>query len=393
MDTPMTIKMTKTAQAISLSLCLGAASLASQAASIGDTTVKYSGYIKADAIASNYSDGTLESGSIGRDFYIPSLTPVGQNDQGSQFDAHIRQSRFRFTTVTPTDDGDSITGVLEFDMMATPNGDDRISNSYTPRIRHAFIKYKGWTVGQTWSTFMDVKVLPETLDFIGNTDGTIFERQPLVKYTSGAWEFALENPETTVTPQSGSGRITADDNAIPDAVVRYTHTADWGHFAVAGLVRQLAYDDGLEVDESEVSYGVSLTSKIKIGKSDDIRIAFNTGSGLGRYLALNAANGAVVTPNNELENIDSMAYSIAYRHVWNPKMRSNFTYSAFDADIDTNLMSESSTETTYSVRANLIYQVTTAISVGGEYAFAKRELASGLDGDMNRVQFSLKYGF
>ncbi|MFC4700385.1 DcaP family trimeric outer membrane transporter [Glaciecola siphonariae] len=389
----MTTKMTKTAQAISLCLCLGAASLTTQAATIGDTTVKFSGYIKADAIMTNYSDGTLASGNIGRDFYIPSLTPVGQNDEGTQFDAHIRQSRFRFTTSTPTDEGDTITGVLEFDMLATPNGDDRISNSYTPRIRHAFVSYKGWTVGQTWSTFMDVKVLPETVDFIGNTDGTIFERQPLVKYTTGSWEFALENPETTITPASGAGRITADDNALPDAIVRYTHSADWGHFAVAGLVRQLSYDDGVDVDESEVSYGVSLTSKIKLGKATDVRLAFNTGSGLGRYLALNAANGAVVTPNNELENIDSMAYAVSLHHKWNSSFRSNLTYSAFDADIDTTLLSEGSTEKTFSMRANLFYQPTAKITVGGEYAFARRELASGLDGDMNRLQFMLKYAF
>ncbi|WP_395345556.1 DcaP family trimeric outer membrane transporter [Ningiella sp. W23] len=385
---------TKTAGAIALSLGLGLASAASHAATIGDTTVKFSGYIKADAIASNYSDGTLPTKNIGRDFYVPSLTPVGGVDEGTQFDSHIRQSRFRFTTTTPTEEGDTIIGVLEFDMMVTPAGDDRISNSFTPRIRHAFVKYKNWTVGQTWSTFMDVRVLPETLDFIGTTDGTIFDRQPLVRYQSGAWEFALENPETTVTPGPNGGRIIADDNPLPDAVVRYTHSADWGHFAVAAQARQLSYDDGAAIDSTEAAYGISLTSKIKLGKHNDIRIAFNTGSGLGRYIALNAANGAVVNlDTNEIEAIDSMGYSIAYRHVWNKKMRSNFTYSAFDADIDTNLLSAASTETTYSVRANLIYQPTAKISVGGEYAFAKRELANGNDGDMNRLQVSLKYAF
>jgi hypothetical protein len=387
-----TIK-TKTAQAIAIGLCLGAFPLITQAATIGDTTVKFSGYIKADAIMSNYSDGTLPSGNIGRDFYIPTLTPVGQNDEGSQFDAHIRQSRFRFTTTTPTDEGDTITGVLEFDMLATPNGDDRISNSYTPRIRHAFLTYKNWTVGQTWSTFMDVSILPETLDFIGNTDGIIFERQPLVKYKSGAWEFALENPETTVTPNSGAGRITADDNPLPDFVTRYTHKADWGHVAVAGLLRQISYDDGLLIDSTETSVGVSVTSKIKIGETNDLRLSFSTGSGVGRYMALNAANGAVVDDNNELEAIDSTAYSIAYRHVWNSKYRSSFVYSSFTADNNLDLMSINSTESTYSMRANLLYQPTAKITVGGEYTFAKRELESGANGDMNRLQFSLKYVF
>ncbi len=363
------------------------------AATIGDTTVKYSGYVKADAIFSDYSDGTLAAGNIGRDFYIPSLTPVGGNSEGVQFDAHIRQSRFRFTTTTPTEEGDTITGVLEFDMIVTGGGNERVSNSWVPRVRHAFVKYKGFLVGQTWSTFMDVGALPETLDFIGNTDGTIFARQAMVKYTSGAWEMALENPETTLTPNGGGGRIVTDDNGMPDVVLRYTHKADWGHIKVAGLGRQLVFDNGSTIDSTETSYGISLTGKFKVGARDDIRVAFNTGAGLGRYLALNAANGGVIDANNEIEAIDSTGYSIAYRHVWNDKFRSNFTYAAFNADNDIALTGATATADTQSVRMNLLYQPTKKITVGGELAIAKRELETGADGDMNRLQFSVKYAF
>ena len=70
------IKNTVTAVA----LCLAASTGAAQAATIGDTSVKFTGYIKVDAMVSDYSDGTIASGSVGRDFYIPSLTPVGGVD-------------------------------------------------------------------------------------------------------------------------------------------------------------------------------------------------------------------------------------------------------------------------------------------------------------------------
>jgi len=92
---------TKTTPALLLSVSLFAAGTAG-AATIGDTDVKYSGYIKADAASSYYSDGTLASGTLGRDFYIPSLTPVGGSSEGAQFDSNLRQSRFRFATTTPT---------------------------------------------------------------------------------------------------------------------------------------------------------------------------------------------------------------------------------------------------------------------------------------------------
>ncbi|MFT6268278.1 MAG: hypothetical protein ACJAVV_001086 [Alphaproteobacteria bacterium] len=389
------MRLTKTCSAILFAICgLGISAGANAASSnIGDTNVTFSGYIKADAIFSDYSDGSLAAGNLGRDFYIPSLTPVGGNAESTQFDAHIRQSRFRFTTTTPKEEGDSITGVLEFDMLVTPGGNERVSNSYLPRMRHAFIKYKGFTVGQTWSTFMDVGALPEAVDFIGNADGTIFSRQALLRYTTGSWEFAVENPETTITPFGGGGRIVGDDSAIPDFIARYTHKADWGYIKLAGLARQLAYNNGVDIDTTESSYGISLNSKISVGEQNDIRISINSGVGLGRYSALNAATGGVLNAQGEIETIDSSAFSVAYRHVWNKQFRSNFIYAAFSADNNAALTGQSVTAETQSARVNLMYQPTAKITIGGEYTFAKREIESGADGDMNRMQFSMKYAF
>ncbi|MFC3094220.1 porin [Alteromonas sediminis] len=370
---------------------LGMAPAAS--ANFADTKVKFSGYIKADAMFSNYSEGPLASQNLGRDFYIPGLTPVSGNEEDSQFDAHIKQSRFRFTTQTKTEDDKVITGVLEFDFLVTPGGNERVSNSYVPRIRHAFIKYGNWTVGQTWSTFQDVGTLPETLDFVGVTDGTIFNRQALIKYSAGGWELALENPEATITPFGGGSRIVADDNFVPDIVARYTFKQDWGYIKVAGLARQLTYDDGGTIDDSVTGFGLSVTSKVNFDNGDDLRLMFNTGSGMGRYIGLNTANGAVIDAAGELEAIDSTGYAIAYRHVWNEKMRSSITFSALDIDNDTALTGTGVTESTYSTRVNLLYSPTKAITVGAEYAYAKREVENGIEGDMNRLQFSAKYAF
>lgn len=248
---------TKIAAAITIGLL---SSTGVNANVLDKTQVSFSGYIKADAMFSSYSDGTLGSGNIGRDFYVPSLTPVGGNVESTQFDGHIKQTRFRFSTNTDLSNGDKVSGVLKFDFHATPDGNERISNSYEPRIRHAFIKYKSWLVGQTWSTFQDVGALPETLDFIGATDGTIFDRQMMVRYTSGNFEVALETPETTVSPFSGGARIVTDDNSVPDFVARYKVKGDWGHVAVAGLLRQLAYvnnQGGNNIDSTETSTGIS----------------------------------------------------------------------------------------------------------------------------------------
>lgn len=374
-----------------LAACIALAAGGAQAAGfdIGGTTVNFGGYVKLDAMVTD-SDG--EVASLGRDFYVPSLTPIG-GESTTRYDMHARQSRFFFSTATALEDGSKITGHLEFDFMTSNNGnDERTTNGYSPVLRHAFVKYKNWTVGQTWSNFMDVASLPDTLDFVGNPDAAIFIRQAQVRYTHGNFAFAVENPESTITPFGGGARITTDDNATPDLTASYSMKTDWGFFKVAGLVRQIAIDNGT-LDDNVTSYGLSVSTKIDFDNKDDLRITFNTGKGLGRYVGLNTVNGAVLDANGELETIDVTAFSVAYRHLWNDQWRSTFLYSTLMADNDTALTGVGVTKTTQSYSANLLYQAAKKLMVGVEYKFANREIESGLDGDMHRIQFSAKYDF
>jgi len=358
-----------------------------------NTTVKIGGYVKLDAMFSDFSEGPVGTG-IGRDFYVPSITPVNSTATSSEntyFDIHARQSRFHLATDSKVGEHELKT-YIEMDFMVTPNGDERISNSYSPRMRHAFLTYDKWLFGQTWSTFQNTASLPDSVDFIGNTDAGIFIRQPQVRYTRGSWQFSIENPETTVTD---GGRVIADDNEWPDLVGRYNLKTDKLSLAAAVLLRQLTYNNtgtGGNIDDSETAYGISITGKFMIGK-DDIRFGINTGSGMGRYIGLNVANGAIVDANGKLEAIDSTGLFASYRHLWNAKWRSNFMYSRIDIDNNTTLSGNSATKATYSARINLFYSATDKLTFGGEYAHANREVESGADGNMDRLQFMAKLAF
>ncbi|VUD66669.1 hypothetical protein TDB9533_03655 [Thalassocella blandensis] len=358
---------------------------------IENTTFKIGGYIKLDAMFSQYSDGTLDARNLGRDFYVPALTPVGGEDENMQFDMHARQTRFNFGSES-TIDGHTLKTFIEMDFMATPNGDERISNSYSPRIRHAFLTYDNWLFGQTWSTFQNVGSLPETIDFIGNTDFGIFVRQAQIRYTNGPWQFAIENPESTITPFGGGGRIVSDDNSMPDFVGRYNLSANGLSLTIAALARELAYSEGADYDESTSSFGLSVTGKWMLGKND-IRFGVNSGSGMGRYIGLNVSNGAVMNAEGELEAIDSTAYYVAYRHLWSEKSRSNISYSIIDIDNDTDLTGVGATDTSASLRVNFIYSPISNLDLGVELARADRELESGVDGSMTRFQFAAKLAF
>ena len=378
---------------LAASAVLCALSSTAYAAKIGDTEFTYGGYIKLDAMWSDYSAGAPAGTSVGRDFYVPSTLTVGNdNSSDAVFDMHARESRFNFGTATLLDNGKTVKTKIELDFLApAPGGNERVSNSYSPRIRHAFISYDGWLFGQTWANFQNVGALPEALDFVGPAEGTVFVRQSQIKYTTGAWSFSLENPESTITT-AGGGMAVTDDASLPDFTARYTHNADWGNFVVTALARQLTYKVG-GVDADETSFGVSASGMVKLGE-DNLKFMLTQGKGLGRYVGLNVARGAVLN-GDDLDAIDSTSGFIAYQHKWNSQWRSTFLYSFLSADNDENLLAMygDPTESSQSYSANILYSPVKRLTFGAEFKHAERELESGVDGDLDRLQFSVKYAF
>jgi len=354
---------------------------------------KFGGYVKADMMYSDYSGGSYAG--AGRDFYISGTVPVGESGE-SYTDLHVKESRINFRTTHLLDNGAKLGTFIEMDFLLSGHGDERISNSYNPRLRHAFLTYNNWLFGQTWMTFFNVGALPENLDFVGPAESTIFGRQVMLRYTNGPWQLAFENPETTITPYGGGGRIVGDDNKVPDAILRYNLKGDWGSFTVAGILRQLAYEGssgGMNIDDTETSYGISLSGKFVFGNKDDFRWMLSTGKGLGRYMGLNTANGAVIDEMGELNSIDSTGIFGSFRHFWNNKWRSNLTLGYLSVDNDTELTGMGVTKNASSFHLNLIYSPQPKLDFGAEIMYADREVESGVDGDLTRLQFSAKYAF
>ncbi|RUO23651.1 porin [Aliidiomarina iranensis] len=376
-----------------LASTLVASGLASMANASAETEFSYGGYIKLDAMISRTDSGSLPSGSIGRDFYIPGLTPVGNSDSNTYTDFHARETRFFFRAEQTLENGEQISGYVEFDFLGTPGGDKRITNSYSPRVRHAFIQYRNWMAGQYWSNFQDVTIIPEAPDFVGAPDGIVFNRQPQIRYTmANGWSFSVEAPETTVTPNmGGTSRVTTGDTAMPDLTARYQTKIDNVHYSVAAIVRRLEYrKDG--VNDTINGYGINLSTKIELGKHD-IRAGFVYGEGLGRYVGINSVNGAVVDDALNLDTLGYTGVTLAYRHVWSDKYRTNFIFSRGMFDDKREFTGIDANDHTQRIAANLMYQVNEKLVVGAELSRANRELLSGDDGNLDRFQVSATYAF
>ncbi len=371
------------------------------------TKFTYGGFIQLDAISSDYSDG--QPNNLIEDFYVPSLVPVepasGLSDSYTSTNFSAKTSRFFFTTATRTDAG-LVSSRIELDFMLSGSGDERISNSWNSRLRHAFVQWdydkdSSILAGQSWSTFFNVSALPDLLDFVGPA-GTIFVRQPQVRWTMGGLQLAVENPATRLNDASVDGStLYYNGNEMPDIVARYNGKLGDLSWSVAGLGRELRYskreDKGaVEVDsDSAYAYGVSFSGKWMLGQ-DDLRFMANFGSALGRYMGINAFNDGYVDSDGDIGTADQWGAFIAYQHYWSPRWRSTFSVSAAGADNPStaNYASADSLAKSYqSMHANLNWLPAPKLSIGGELILASKELEDGRDGDMSRLQFAVKYAF
>ena len=370
------------------------------------TRLRYGGYIQLDAIASRYAEGSPPA--LMDDLFVPSLIPVestdGSGESTSRTNLHAKTSRFFFDTATQTAGG-RLTSHVELDFMLGGQGDERVSNSFAARIRHAFLAWeyapgKSIMAGQTWSTFYNVASLPDLLDFVGPA-GTAFGRQPQVRWTQGGLQLAVENAITRVRLNDDSIRL--DDNELmPDLVARYNGTQGGLDWSLAGVVRQLAYDargvtGTLADEETDYGYGLSLSGVWQLG-ADDLRFMFSYGDAMGRYLGLNAFDDAYVgnSGDGNIETFNQWGTYVAYRHHWNPSWRSTLSLSAMGADnppVTNFLPAEALAKSYQSFHANLFYAAAPGLLFGGEVMYAGRELQDGRDGDMMRLQMAVKYVF
>lgn len=359
------------------------------AVNAANTEFSFGGFIKMDAMLSSYSDGDVSDtavGGLGREFYIPSTIQPGAEPDTTELDMTARTSRFNFKTVTDVGDGKSVTTFIELDFEGT-GGNEIVSNSYGPRIRHAFINYNDLLIGETWSNFMNVGALPESADFIGPSESTVFIRQPQVRYTMGDLAVALENPQTTGAGDSG------DNGMIPDITASYKIKAGNADLVAAALVRQLTYDGPAEDDDTTtMGYGINLSGKVMIGK-DDLKFSATAGSGVGRYVGLGAIADASLV-GEDLETSETTAAFIAYRHHWNSEWRSSVVYGMLSADYDDDATFTSAPVTdASSVRVNVMRSPVKKLTYGAEFSTATVEREGGDEASMNRLYFTTKYAF
>jgi hypothetical protein len=151
------------------------------------------------------------------DLFVTSGIPTTKltNVKFNRFHFSANQSRLGFSFKFPKA-GKNTTAVLEGDFLSSARG----VNTFF-RMRHAYITYGDFLIGQTWTNFGDVGASPNTLDLEGpnSMPGSRVAQVRWRKQISPSWNllFALEEPKADYTSLDSAKAVKA---GLPELVFK-----------------------------------------------------------------------------------------------------------------------------------------------------------------------------
>lgn len=375
----------------------------------GASTLRIGGFVKLVASNTRFGNGAVMTNTLGRDFYLPQQIPVGGTATRDQ-DFSAKQTRLWVNLQTDVA-GHTLKGYLETDFQTTANaapnvgggGSQRTTNGYTLALRRAWLQFDRWTIGEDWTNFQNTAVLPESTDYVGGVEGTVFVRQPLIRYSApmgkaAMLHLAIENPESGTATLGTPTLVENGADRLPDFTARLVWSSKRAELSLAGLVRQLRVENA-GVGTSRAGFGASASGKLFLNadKTADLRFMATYGEGISRYVGLNFAPDAVFVPTAErLEDVKVFAALGALRLPIAPRLRINLIgsyQSAAYADSLPPAGIATFNKRAWSGAANLFYSPVNAVDLGIEYRHGERQLVSGAVGTTDRMEFAAKYTF
>lgn len=354
----------------------GGAAIAGESAPAGfrlpgtDTTLRAYGFVEAHGLHDFAQSGTPD---VFTDLAYQPLDDAGGRKGRNQFT--LETSRLGVEATTPTARG-PLTVKVEGDLYGYA-----VDQRYRPRLRHAYAEYAGWLVGKTWSTFMDVDDLPETVDFNGPV-GAPFSRRWMVRYAwsdaATGWALALAAED----PRDQSGGASADPHR-PQFVVRIDRSGERGAFNL----RLLAHEKRSATTVRQ-GYGVAAGGRFKASERDLLMAQYTRVDGDIDQLygangyAIDAATGAIAFDRGE-------GLVLGYTRTFSEQLRGSLVFGANRgtraALADNRRVAEGF--------ANLVWTPVRNVDLGVEYIHGRRRTFDGAAGTLSRLDFMARLSF
>lgn len=322
--------------------------------------ITFYGYVRGDFIEDIDANlGTTTGG-------IASLgAPGGTALTGTNtFQAHARQSRLGVRGNSATDMGD-LKFVLEGDFFGAGNT--------TFRLRHAYGSLGNFTAGQTWTNFMPLHSLHNTVDFNG-TAGAAFARQTQLRYA-----FNLSQ-DLSATVSLENALQTSNDPVVTAALQYKTDRFTISGHGLVGTVNTIGGAD-------DDAWGAILAASFNLWQGGKLQATYAQGSGISSYLT---SSGGLNTVGASAVDVD--AFTVGLSQEINKKWSTGVYFGRVEHDPVAGILPTDNRKVE-TIHANLFYRPVDNVTVGLEYFTGERTDFSGAQFDADRVQAMVQFNF
>ena len=322
----------------------------------------------------------------------PPDIPTDGRKPDSHFTMDMYQSRIILASAFQTKLFGEIFSYIETDFYGNNGGG--------LRLRHAYIRFKNFRIGQTWSAFTDEESWPNVTDFDGPATGS------WVRMVQAGYFIHPPNstyiPVSVESPYLDYNRYLELDTTILEALPTYpdllAHIEQrWfnGHVQIAGVYRLMEYNSSQNSNNLISGYGVNLSLTQSVLKRDKAIGQLVIGKGISRYLVALGGRGWDAAPDLEGNIIALPVWGgyLSYQHYWGQSDFSSTIVAGY-------AVVENPLNTPYrylfrglSGSANVYWQPIGPLSFAIEGIYGSREDELGRFGDNYRVQFVFEYSF
>lgn len=326
---------------------------------------KIYGFVRADA---NYKIKGTDASS----WQVWNDTANAANGNSNEkLNTTVATTRLGLDFATPVAGDKKVGGKVETDFAGGGN-----MGAASLRIRHAYLTYGDFLVGQTWSTFNDLNFLPNIADFnLAPGQGAV--RVPMVRYETNV---APATKVAVALERAKSG----DSDRTPNLVARVQQkfANDAGHFSARAFVGEAHKSN----TDGEVVWGVGTGVSYKV--SDNLRV-------MADYNHINGDNNGYVIGaagvNNASEPKETDSLSVAANYKLTPKIDGSTGLSYVKVK-DKNVTATDN-ETLKFAFTNITYKPVPAVGFGVEYTHGEAETFGGKEGKDQRVGVNATYSF
>jgi hypothetical protein len=276
--------------------------------------------------------------------------------------------------------------------------------SYIPRLRSAYVQFKGFTLGRDVTTFCDLNAAPITIDFQG-PNAYNFNFTEMIRYEHNLLHNHLTLGIAAEVPSVNGeyGEYFAPiSQRVPDGIIYAQYS--WGenrasHIRVSGVIRDMyLHNVGTNSNTTQVGWGVQLSGHIRASKWVDIYMNGVYGKGITPYIQDLAGSpyDVVYNPSNpkEIETLPMLGVQVAAQvNILPGRAWVAGGCSMVSLEKNNGYLAKNQYHTGSYIFGNIFCNVTSELTMAIEYLHGARKNMGDDKNSANRVSLMVQYNF